>query len=152
MDINVDQAEPRKDMILQEDGKYVFVDPANNKFDIDKFNRYYEQYRERRRADMQKKMLTKLEALNAPAPEIPVYKQSVPKIILDIKDSLFNLLDDLLQGKFEFDTFFKNNRLFYLGIALVFVGLFVYVYSILIDDEYENKTPKKIQVEFNLIE
>lgn len=135
MDINRDLADPRKDMIKDEEGRYIYVDPANNKFDIDKFNRYYEQYRDRRRVEMKEKMEAKLKELNAPQPSIPVYNQSIPKILIDTKDSIFNLLDDLLQGKFTIDTLTKNNRLFFIGITLFFIGLFVYIYNILIDDK-----------------
>ncbi len=139
MDVNIDQADPRKDMIKQDDGKYVYVDPANSKFDVDKFNRYYEQYRDRRRSQMKEQMEKKLAALNAPDPEIPVYNQSIPKIIMDVKDSLFNTLDDILQGKFEIETIMKNNRLFYLGITFIFLAIFMYVYSILVGDSNDNK-------------
>jgi hypothetical protein len=152
MNIDVDQAVPRKDMVLQEDGKYIYVDQTNSKFDIDKFNRYYEQYRERRRATMQTKMQEKLAELNRPRTEIPVYNQSVPKIILDVKDSLFNLLDDLLQGKIELETFFKNNRLFYLGITLIFIAIFVYVYGVLItDDDPKQQSLLPLHVDVRLI-
>lgn len=139
MDINVDQADPRKDMIKEDSGKYLYVDPSNNKFDIDKFNRYYEQYRDRRREQMKEEMNKKLKELNAPDPVIPVYRQSIPKILTDVKDSMFNLLDDLLQGNFTMDTFIKNHRLFYLGIIFVIIAVFMYVYTILVDDT--NTTP-----------
>jgi len=144
MDINVDQAVPRKDMTMNQDGKYLYVDPSNNKFDIDKFNRYYEQYRERRRVRMKEEMNRKLTELNKPDPTIPVYRQSIPKILLDIKDSLFNTLDDILQGKISIETFTKNNRLFYLGIALFFIAIFMYVYSILIDDTRDDESPSNL--------
>lgn len=133
MDINVDQATPRNDMITQNDGKSIYIDPANNKFDIDKFNRYYEQYRDRRREQSKENLEKKLAALNAPEIVIPVYNQSIPKIMLDTKDTIFNVLDDILQGNFEIDTFVKENRLFYLGITFIFVALFAYVYILLVN-------------------
>jgi hypothetical protein len=144
MDINVDQAVPRKDMVIGDDGKSTYVDPVNSKFDIDKFNRHYEQYRDRRRINMKENMEKKLAELNKEDKIIPVYRQSIPKIILDIKDSLFNILDDLLQGKLDTNTLTKNNRLFYLGITFIVIAIFMYVYSVLIDDNDDHIQPTNI--------
>ena len=134
MDVNRDLSDPRMDMIKEGGGKYIYVDPANNKFDIDKFNRYYDQYRDRRRAEMKAKMEEQLAKLNAPAPDIPIYEQSIPKILLDTKDTIFYTLDDLLQGNFMIDTFTKDNRLFFIGLTLMFIALFMYIYGILVKD------------------
>ena len=150
MDVNRDLADPRQDMIKEETGKYIYVDPANGEFDIDKFNGHYEQYRDRRRNEMKKKMKEKLDELNAPTPTISVYEQSIPKILSDTKESVFNTLDDLLQGSFKIDTFTKDNRLFFIGITLIFMALFVYIYSVLVGDnqeKYNNSEQNKFYVQ-----
>ena len=86
---------------------------------------------------MKEKMGDKLAKLNTPSQSISVYEQSIPKILSDTKDTLFNTLDDLLQGAFTMDTFTKDNRLFFIGLTLIFVALFVYIYNILVGDHEE---------------
>ena len=135
MDIGVDQGLPRGDLKKENDGKYIFRDPVTKKFDVDRFNLNFEEYEKRRKAEMKKKMDEKLDKLNTPVKRTPIYGESIGKIILGTKDALFNILDDILQYKFTNETLTKNNRLFYIGLTLIFIALFIYFYHILISGE-----------------
>lgn len=145
MEVGQDLATPNNDLIRTDTGKYIYrID--GERFEVDRFNRDFEQYAERRRQVMDKTLNDKLEALNQPDPEPPVYEQPVGQILVDTKDGLFNLLDDLLQFKFSLDTFTKDNRLFFIGLTLVFIALFVLVYSMFVDTPEKVKKPIPINI------
>ncbi len=132
MDINVDQATPRNDMIKGGTGAYIYKDPTNNKFDIDKFNLEFDQYRARRKTEMEEKKEAVLSELNKPKEVIPIYNEPLGQVLVRTKDVIFGTLDDVLQRKFESKTFTKDNRLFYIGLLFLFVGAIIFLYHILL--------------------
>lgn len=115
------------DLVKLLDGSYLFVS-SDGKFDIDRFNRNYDQYKIRRKQEMDKKIQQKLAIYNKPKPELPIYKNNIATIMINMKDELFDTLDDLLQGYFNLSTFTKNNRLFYIGILLIIISIFIFAY------------------------
>ena len=125
MDIDVDQSVPRNDMIVLPDGKYLYIDQTNNSFDIDVFRRDFQQYRDRRR----RKMVEKLEELNASKPETPIMKPTLSQMIVNAKDSIFGFMDDMLQGKFGRETFTKDNRSIYFGIIIIFIAIIAFIFN-----------------------
>lgn len=136
MDIGKDQSKPRSDFKMNEDGSFRYQS-NNGEFDIDKFNLGYEQYKRRREKNKRIKMREKLDELNKQDEKTPIYSESIGKILINTKDSLFQILDDLLQHKFKIDTFTKNNRLFYIGLILIFIASFMYLYTVFIGDEHD---------------
>jgi len=132
MDINVDQGLPRNDMIKGDTGAYIYKDPTNNKFDIDKFNLEFDQYRARRKAEMEQKKEQVLNELNKPKEVIPIYNEPLGQVLVRTKDVMFGTLDDLLQRKFEMKTLTKDNRLFYIGLLLLIIGSVVFLYHMLL--------------------
>ncbi len=135
MDINRDLSDPRHDMIKLKGGKYIYVDPISSKFYIDRFSRYFQQYRDKRRIEMRRGMEEKLDSLLFPEPEIPIYQEPIQTIAIAAKDSIFETLDDILQNKLSIETFTKDNRLFFIGLTLILIAIFVYIYSILLESD-----------------
>lgn len=155
MDIGEDLASPSENIKLYDDGKYLFK-TSTGEFDIDRFNRYYEQYRERRKKEMYKRMKDRLDILNKVPPIIPIYDYSVGQILIGMKDSVFGVIDDLLKWEFvakstisyeegDVDTkveideinvstniLTKDNRMFYLGLLFVIISLILYLIMILL--------------------
>jgi hypothetical protein len=123
---------------LFDDGTYLYKSQTG-KFDIDRFNRDYDQYKKQRTNEMEEKLTHKLEILNKPPEEIPIYQHSIGKIFIDTKDAIFEILDDLLQFKFNLNTFTRDNRLFYIGIFLIFIACFMFLYTLVLSDENEIK-------------
>jgi len=116
------------------------LDYNDNNPDIDNFDRNYEQYILKRKKNMKQKMALRLAELNNDNPiDTPIYSKNIASIIIDTKDALFDLLDDLLQHKFTIDTFTKNNRMFYIGLILILIALFIYIYNIIIGDHLPYK-------------
>lgn len=133
--IGIDQGLPQgEDLKKIDNGKY-FYKLDNGKFDVDKFNRDFDQYKDQRKAEMQVQIQKRLAELNKKAPDIPAYNLSIGQTIINIKDSMVNILDDLLQFKFNYETFSKQNRMYYLGLMFVIIGLIFFLYYSLTDCE-----------------
>lgn len=141
MNIDTDEATPSENLTVTNDGKYLFRSNTGD-FDIDRFNLFYEQYNDKRKKVQRSRIRAKLDELNKPIPKMPIYDDKIGKIFIDMKDSIFDTMDDILQGKFTFNTFTKNNRLFYLGFVLVLIVIFLYAYTIVIQESYGPKTPE----------
>jgi len=137
MDINVDQSVPRDDMVKLDSGLYKYR-LEGDKFEIDRFNRDFEQYKERRKIEMKKKLDKKLEELNKPEEPIPIFNQSIGQILIQTKDALFNILDDLLQFKFTYETVLKDDRIFHLGITIVLITIFLLLYTVIVGEKTQN--------------
>lgn len=145
MDIDIDLADPNNTLKKLDDGKYIYKSD-DEEFDLDKFNLYFDQYIDKRKKEMKKSMFLNLSRLNAQVNEIPIYKESLGQILINTKDTLFNILDDMLQFNFKKDVFTKNNRLFYLGI--LFLILAIVIYSLHIIATYSS-ADNKINININ---
>lgn len=146
MDVDKDQAIASDDLKLFKDGAYLYKSD-NEDYDVNKFDRFYEQYRDKRNEAKAKKLRERLEELNKPEKKVPIYSHSIGRIVLDAKDVLFNLLDDILQGRMEARTFIKHNRLFYIGITLLAIAGFMYLYTIVIGTlNTDKKNDNKLEI------
>lgn len=155
MDINVDQGEPRGDLSRFEDGKYLYK-LDDGKFDIDKFNRDFDQYKEKRKQEMAIRLQKRLDELNNPPPPTPAYDLSIGQLAINTKDALFNILDDIINFKFSKDILMKENRLFYIGLTLIIFAIAAYMYFVFIPKKPEMDGSGKIihvhEIKFNTIQ
>lgn len=150
MDIGKDQATPREDMEKLNNGTYLYkID--DNRFEVDRFNRDFDQYKVRRKLEMNESMRKRLEELNTPEPEPPIYNQPIGKILIDTKDEIFNIIDDLLQFKISVSTFTKANRLFYIGLIIVIIAIIFYIWDLFINVSKSDKLPTVYEVNHNYI-
>jgi len=131
--VDVAQKQGNLNLVKLVDGSYLYIN-NDGKFDINRFNRDYDQYRIRRKEEMDKKIALKLAELNKPKPEIPIYQKSIGTILINTKDTLFEILDDMLQGNFSSNTFTKNNRLFFIGITMIIIACFILLYTHIFDE------------------
>jgi hypothetical protein len=122
---------------IDDEDKYLYKSD-NGKFDIDKFNQNFLQYKQKRKKEMTHKMADKLKKINKPKNIIPIYDKSIGQIIIDTKDSIFEIIDDLLLLKVNLNTFTRNNRLFYIGIIFIFISFLIFIYNSIISEEYDN--------------
>lgn len=130
MDINVDQGSPNSGRLGRfENGKYLYrLDDGN--FDIDRFNRDFDQYKTMRKKEMAELMQKKLDSLNTPQPETPPYALSIGQVMINMKDTVFNTLDDIINFNFTKQAFLSDHRLFYLGLFFIIIALLIYFYFI----------------------
>lgn len=113
---------------------------TNGKFDVAKFNTGFDTYIDKQKninKTLEKQRLNKLNEQQIDKKNL--LDNSLMDVLIGIKDSWFNLLDDLLQQKFSFDVFLKDSRGFYIGITLFFIAIFMYLFSFFNDDDDENK-------------
>lgn len=111
-------------------------------FDVQDFNKKFNEDKAKRKEESKQRELDKLAELNKPVREKRLLEMNFADILIGIKDSWFGILDDLLQQKYTFDTFTKHNRLFFVGLTLILIGLIVFVYNFLVDDPEEEKLQK----------
>lgn len=129
MDIGVDQAKPRNDMIRDKGGKYIYK-ISESRDEIDRFNRNFDQYKERRAEEMKKRLDEKLAKLNKPEKPTPIYEKPIGEILIETKDSMFSMLDDCLKLKFK-GILSKDDRMFHLGVVILLIVLILVVIYLL---------------------
>lgn len=111
------------------------------------FNKKFEEDKELTKQLSKERERERLERLNIEKNQKTIAELSVVEILIGIKDTWFELIDDLLQGKFNTATFTKNNRLFYMGITIVLVVLVLYIYYFFSTEQInDNKNNKVIKI------
>ncbi|MBA42884.1 MAG: hypothetical protein CMF62_02605 [Magnetococcales bacterium] len=119
-----------------------FVDESG-KFNIKKFNKDFDEFKLNRRLEAREKEKSKLAELAKKPEEKPFYKYSIGETFIATKDVWFELLDDLLQGKYNAETFTQGYRPYFIGLTLVVIGIIIILYQYLFNlDEKKQITPK----------
>lgn len=129
MDINIDQAIPRNDLVRLESGKYLYRFP-NGKIDVDRLNRDFDQYKEKRKNYLKESFDDRTANLNDDD-IIPPYNLSVGEIMINMKKTLVGILNDLARYRLNSDMVTKDDRLFYLGLCLIMFGILLYLLILL---------------------
>jgi hypothetical protein len=105
-----------------------------NDFDLGKFNIVFENNKKIVKEHQRLKDLEKLNELSQKKEHISLYNQTIYQILVNTKDTWFNLLDELLDGHYDPSVFYKENRLFYIGTTIMFFSIILYLYAVIIDD------------------
>ena len=106
----------------------------NNNFDINKFNKRFKEIQDE---EKNKEKLEREEYLKNQEKEEKIDKVTdltVKEIIINTKNEIFDLIYEIISFDFEgFEGFIglltKNNRLFYIGIFLLFICFILYFLS-----------------------
>ena len=107
----------------------------NKRIDLKKFNKVFDVNREITKRNQRVKDLEKLNELSRVETKTSLYDLNISQILINIKNTWFNLLDDLLEQRFQLETFTKENRLFYIGLTIVFIAVIMYIYTMILDEE-----------------
>lgn len=75
-----------------------------------------------------------LQNLNRVTISKPLYDYTIIEIFIGIKDSWFDLFDDLMTQKFSYDILTKNFRSFFIGLTCVIVGIILYLFNFFNDE------------------
>ena len=105
------------------------VTDEKNTFDLDKFNKKYEDVRKRRQKLLMNKQEDKLRKLNITTFKKKLHEYTVGEYAFGMKDAILGILGDLLRLQFTIQTFTKNNRLFYLGMFILINCLVIVLFS-----------------------
>jgi cell division protein FtsL len=109
----------------------------NRRFDLGKFNKVFDVNREITKRNQRVDDLQKLNKLSSVDTKTSLYDLNISDILINTKNSWFNLLDDLLEQRFQIETFTKENRLFYVGLTVVLIAVILYVYTMLVSTDEE---------------
>lgn len=129
------------------------VIPGSEKnFNLGQFNKEFERTKEIAQESQRLRDLNKLNALSQVQERTSLYNLSILQIIINAKDAWFNLLDDLLDQKFVLDTFIKDNRLFYIGLTVLFFATVLYLYATVLADDSDDvtSTNENVQVVYHV--
>lgn len=119
-------------------------DGNSKHFDLGQFNVGFDRNKEIAQESQKISDLNKLNALSQETVHVSLYDLSLFQIIINIKNTWFNLLDDLLDQKFELSTFTEENRMFYIGLTIVFFAIVLYLYATIMADDSEKNTSQTI--------
>lgn len=108
------------------------------------FNQKFEEDKELTKQISKEREKERLDYLSAEKKHKMVTQLSISEILIGIKDTWFDLIDDLLQGKFNITTFTQDNRLFFIGITIVILVLIIYIFYILTATPDNNNNENKI--------
>lgn len=116
---------------------------SKKQFDLGKFNIMFDRNKEIEIENQRIRDLNKLNALAQEKHQIKLYELSLLNIIINTKNAWFNVLDDLLDQRFEMATFTRDNRLFYIGITIIFFAVIIYLYVLLTQEDTDKIEPIK---------
>jgi hypothetical protein len=132
---DIDQIIKQRD----EDMKLVDNNPnITNKlsdFDVKKFNIDFDVEKAMQEKTRRQKERARLASMEKPEIKKKIYQLSIGEILIGLKDTWFEILDDLLQQRFSLSIFTKGNRLFFIGLTITIIVLIVYLYELLTEDE-----------------
>jgi len=117
-----------------------------NNFNEADFNQKFEESKELTKLLSKEKERQRLQDLNTEELRKSIVELSTIEILIGIKDTWFELIDDLLQGKFNMETFTKDNRLFYIGVTIILIVILYFLFSIFNDDQENDKNKKIIKI------
>jgi hypothetical protein len=103
------------------------INSSSNDFDVNKFNLQFEQ--QQREKQLKEKPLQKTEYIEPKK----LHQYTIGELILEYKDTIVNIIDDLLMFRFNnlndfINIFLKNNRLFHIGITILLLSIFLYIF------------------------
>lgn len=107
----------------------------NKRFDLGKFNKVFDVNREITKRNQRVKDLQKLNELSSTESMTSLYDLNLSQILINTKNTWFGVLDDLLDQRFQLDTFTREDRLFYIGLTIVIIAVILYLYALLISDD-----------------
>ncbi len=59
----------------------------------------------------------------------PFYKLNLLEMAIELKNTWFGILDDILAGNITLDIILKDNRLFYVGFTILIIAIILYIYD-----------------------
>ncbi len=119
---------------------------TNNDFNPAKFNKAFDEDKAKKKIEIEKTEKERLAKLNKPDVNKPLYQLSVGEIIIGVKNTFFDIIDDLFLGKYDLQIFTKDNRLFFIGITCLLFSVILYLYDYFTNtktrnnSEYDGKT------------
>ena len=110
----------------------------NDKFDAGVFNQEFEETKKKLKTKLSIKDDEILNKLNNTKYEKSILQNNMNDMLIGIKDSWINLLDDFISLRFSISMFTKENRLFYIGLTVFIFTLILYIVEYFFEDDNDN--------------
>lgn len=107
----------------------------SNSFNAKKFNSEFEEEKRIVKENAKKNYDDRMNQLNYIDREKKLTDYSIYEILIGIKDSWFGILDDLIQPSIDPNILFKYNRLYFIGITFILIGLIMYLYFYFVSED-----------------
>ena len=137
MDINkwINELEPKLIKAYLDDPNAII---KGGLFNINDFNKVYEIMKEQRKKILQENDITELNKLNEEAnivKKVQPYEQNIYEILVGIKNTINGIIYDLINNMkyftFNIDIFYKNDRLFYIGLIFIIIAILLFLFDLL---------------------
>ena len=108
-------------------------------FNVNDFNKAYEIMKEHKKKIAQENDLIYLNQLSGKEniQHTYIYNQTIYDIMINLKNTINDILNDLISDivhlRFNTHIFFKDGRMFYVGLIFIFIGLLLYLFNLLFD-------------------
>jgi hypothetical protein len=63
------------------------------------------------------------------------YDLTLLEILIELKNTWFGILDELLSGNITMGILMKNDRLFYVGLTILIIAIILYIYDYMIEPD-----------------
>lgn len=97
--------------------------------DLMAFNKSFEENLKKQKDLSRINEQEKLAKLNEQGPVIPIYNKPIGVLIIEFKDELYEMLDDILKGDIYLTTFTKDDRLFHIGLLFLLITIVGIIYD-----------------------
>lgn len=119
---------------------------VQQEFDVKQFNLNFDAMKSKIKEENNVTEADVLAKLNDQSnlPKVPIYLQTPETIIFNVKRTWFDIYDDYNKNGTQIQIFDKGDRLFYIGLTLLFFAFALYAVYVLLDfDESGNKENKE---------
>jgi hypothetical protein len=100
------------------------------KFNANQFNKSFEHSKDNAKLLKKFNQQIRINELNRNNNTLSLHTQNIKDIMINTKNSWFNIMDDILTYNIDKDTIIKDNRLFYIGLTVLIIGIILYVFHI----------------------
>ena len=113
---------------------------SSGQFNLALFNKTYREDQTKRIAFYRSEDEKLLSQLDKEPPKLKLHDLSIMQHLLNIKNTWFDLINDLIEQPLNSDILLKNDRLFYIGLTFVLFCLIYFLLSSAIES-FDNDKP-----------
>lgn len=111
---------------------------SEDKFDLAQFNKKFDDAKKKMQLVRDESDQEQLSKLNNVAITKPLTSYSIGELMIGIKDTWFDTIDDILHFNITSDLMSKNNRLFFFGLTFLIIFVFLYLFDLIIGKSHSS--------------
>ena len=116
----------------------------NPTFDINKFNDDFDSYLARQKAERLLREEKFLEQKRIETRDKLLHEMTFLELLINMKNELFDILDDIISLNISLETLTVRNRLFYIGLILMIFAVTLVCINIIFYTKSEENTRKEL--------